>query len=296
MGSVDDILGKAHAASSEGDLAACHAIAAGGLVAHPDDPRLLALAGRAALDLGAADAVDLLRRLVAVVPDDAGAWRDLGLAELDAGDGAAAVEALRAALARDPDDASAQVSLGHVLYAMGDVEGAAALLARAAAEDPDDPAPLRNLLEMYRMAGRTREALETAQALAERAPDDVIALIDLGELHLDLGDHDAAAAAYQRMRRAEADTDHVTYAYHGLIEVELRREGWRRALDLAIAATALDRHQLTTDLLALVTAKLFGEGDRPAPPRAEVERQLAAQRARHRRVHEEALVSERVTS
>jgi hypothetical protein len=41
-----------------------------------------------------------------------------------------------------------------------------------------------------------------------------------------------------------------------------------------------------------VTAKLFGEGDRPAPPEDELQARLAAERAAHRRMHAEALVSE----
>lgn len=292
--SVENILQRAEAAYAAGDAASCHALGTEGLAQAPDHPRLLALTGRAALDLGQSSAVDLLQRLVAVVPDDASAWRDLGMAQVNEGDLRAAEASLRQALESAPGDRDTRVSLGHVAFALGDVDAAAGLLREAAAEDPTDSDLLRSLLEMYRMSGRRREALEAAEALAAQAPRDVIALLDLGELHLDLGDHDAAVEAYQRMRAIDEEPGHSTFAYHALIEVELRRERWRRALDLAIGATASDRHQLTTDLLAYATAKLFGEADRPAPPRAELDRQLAERRAEHRRIHEEALVAERV--
>jgi flagellar basal-body rod protein FlgG len=68
-------------------------------------------------------------------------------------------------------------------------------------------------------------------------------------------------------------------------------EQTHRALDLAIAATEVDRHQLTTDLLAFVTARLFGPGHRPSPEWADLQHELAQQRAEHRRRHVEALVS-----
>ena len=58
------------------------------------------------------------------------------------------------------------------------------------------------------------------------------------------------------------------YAFHGLIEVELRREDWRRALDLAVDATRVDRAGRTTDILAYVVAQVFGQADRRGCPSA----------------------------
>jgi tetratricopeptide (TPR) repeat protein len=252
-------------------------------------------AARSAYERGdAAGSIALLERHLTTQPDDAGAWRELALLHMEEGDLRASERSFREALRREPQDRASQLDLGHVLFALGEVGEATALLTRVAEALPDDPRPLRNLLEMYRMAGNARAALGTAEALAERAPDDVMALLDLGELNLEVGDLEAAAAAYQRLREVDDDPDHVVYAFHGLIEVELRRERWRRALDLAIAATAADRHPLTTDLLAFVTAKLFGESDRPAPPAERLHEQLAQRRALHRRAHEEALVTAEV--
>ncbi len=258
--SMDNLLERAQAAYAAGDAASSLALSTEALAGAPEDPELLRVAGRAALDLGDPSAVALLQRLVEAAPEDASAWRDLGLAQLSEGDLAGAESALLQALERAPDDRDARVGLGHV----------------------------------YRMTGRPQLALESARQLVEQDPNDVLALLDLGELHLEVGDHDGAAEAFKRLRAVDSETGHASFAYHAQIEVELRRERWRSALDLAIAATSSDRHQLTTDLLAYVTAKLFGEADRPAPPRSVLDSQLAERRAEHRRIHEEALVAERV--
>jgi hypothetical protein len=52
----------------------------------------------------------------------------------------------------------------------------------------------------------------------------------------------------------------------------------------------VDRLGRTTDVLAFIVAQVFGEGDRPAPAREDVDQALAASREEHRRLHEEALV------
>ena len=86
--------------------------------------------------------------------------------------------------------------------------------------------------------------------------------------------------ACRRARGADDDPEHEVYLLHALIEIETRRERWRRALDLAVEATRVDRLGRTTDVLAFVVAQVFGEPDRPAPPAEEVERALAASRRR----------------
>ncbi len=65
--------------------------------------------------------------------------------------------------------------------------------------------------------------------------------LELADLALDVGRLDEAASAFQRLRSVDDDPSHEVYAFHGLIEVEIRRENWRRALDLAVDATRVDR-------------------------------------------------------
>jgi Flp pilus assembly protein TadD len=288
---VDDLAQRAGDAFDSADYQASYLLALDGLRDDPEHAGLLGLAGRAAMELGLDDAASYLGRLVAQVPHDASAWRDLAMALLGSADTDGAEQALRTALRLDPGESVARVGLGHIAFLGGAVEEADRLLWEAARLAPHDIAPLRSLVEMHRLQGRPQAALEAASELARRAPEDVAARLDLADLHLALGNTAESLAEYRRLR--ELDSEHAGYLVHGMIEAEIQRERWRRALDLAITATALDRHRLTTDVLALVSARLFGEGDRPPPRLADVEARLREQREIHRRLHAEALASGR---
>ena len=124
-----------------------------------------------------------------------------------------------------------------------------------------------------------------ALRVEERSPADPIASLDVAELCLALGRFDEAAAAFTRLRSIDDEPEHEVYAYHGLIEVEILRGRMRRALDLTVDATKVDRLGRTTDVLAFVVAQVFGERDRPSLPRPEVEALLASSRTEHRRLH-----------
>ena len=259
-----------------------------GLNGRGDHPDLLAVAGRAALELGLGDAAAFyLGRLVELTPADAAAWRDLGAARLSSADPAGAEQALRRAAQLDPAEPGTRVSLGHLAYLGGAVDEAERQLAEAARLAPGDATALRSLIEMCRLEGRAQAAIAAAQELIRRAPDDIAATISLAELNLSVGNYNQSLTSYRRLWELDAESDHAGHIIHGMIEVEIHRERWRRALDQAIIATALDRHRLTTDLLAFVTAQLFGPAEHPAPPRAEIESRLQARRAEHRRLHAE---------
>lgn len=269
---------------------ACREHALRGLTEHPDDPELLQLAGRASLDLAHDDAVGYLRRLTEVRPDDGNAWRDLGVGLLGVGAAQEAADALDRAVTLVPDDQVARVNLAHVAYAMGDRERAVGLLTEAAQTAPDGLTARRSLLEIHRAAGDLRAALEVAQDIADRRPDDVLAMLDVAHLQLELGDAEAANAGFGRLREHDDEPGHGIFALHGMIEAEARAGRWRRALDRAIEATSLDRHPLTTHLLATAAARLFGESeDRTAPPWEELLQVLAEERSEHRQLHQEAI-------
>ena len=207
-------------------------------------------------------------------------------ASLEEGELERARDAFRRALELHPDDASALVDLGHLSFASGDTEEALACFRRAVEKEPQNAEALRALIDLNRRQGRSDEAIEAARSLAEARPEDPLAAIDVADLSLELGALDEAEAAFRRLREFDDDPDHeVPYAHHGLIEIEIRRERWRRALDLAVDATRLDRLGRTTNVLAFAVAQVFGEADRPAPTRVEVESALAASRAEHRRLH-----------
>jgi Flp pilus assembly protein TadD len=289
---VDELTQRAGDAFASGDFAAGYELARQALTESPDDPMVVAIAGRSALELGLDDAVAYLGSLVELTPDDATAWRDFGMALFNSADLAGAERALRTAVRLDPQDRLARINLGHVAYLDGAVEEATLQLWQTAELAPEDEEALRSLVEMNRLEGRTRAALEAAKELLRRAPDDVLAAMDIAELSMLLGDGDEALRAYRALREVDTELGHAGYLYHGMIEVEIRRERWRSALDLTITATALDRRRLTTDLLAYVSAQLFGAGSRAVPDRADLERRLAERRTDHRRLHADALLLE----
>lgn len=210
-------------------------------------------------------------------------------ASLEEGDLERAREALLRAVEQDPGDSSALVDLGYLALGAGDADEAAGLFRQALEREPGNLDALRALATIHGRAGRGDDALQAASAVAEAQPQDPVAAIEVSDLALELGRLDEAEAAFRRLRSIDDDPEHEVYAYHGLIEVELRRERWRRALDLAVDATRVDRLGRTTDILAYVVSQVFGKGDRPAPERSEVEEALARSRGEHRRLHLESL-------
>jgi tetratricopeptide (TPR) repeat protein len=210
-------------------------------------------------------------------------------ARLEEGDLERAREALQRALEADPNDSSALVDLGYLALGAGNADEAAGLFRQALEREPGNIDALRAIATIHGRSGRAEDAFEAASAVADAQAEDPLAVLELAELALDLGRLDEASAAFQRLRSVDDDPSHEVYAFHGLIEVELHRESWRRALDLAVDATRVDRAGRTTDILAYVVAQVFGHApDRPVPERAEVEAALGRSRAEHRRLHLEA--------
>jgi tetratricopeptide (TPR) repeat protein len=209
-------------------------------------------------------------------------------ASLEEGNLERAREALQRAIEQDPNDSSAIVDLGYLALGAGDTEEAAGLFRQALERDSGNLDALRALSTIHGRAGRAEDAYEAANAVAEAQPQDALAAIEVADLALDVGRLDEAEAAFRRLRSIDDDPAHEVFAFHGLIEVELRRERWRPALDLAVDATRVDRLGRTTDVLAYVVSQVFGEADRPVPARAEVEESLARSRDEHRRLHLEA--------
>ena len=282
----EEALSRARASFEAGEYHRSAAIAAEGLVGDPDDAELLRVAGASTLALDSGDASPYFSRLVAVAPDDVAAWRDLGSALLAEGRGEDAAAAFRRALELAPDDPQTLVDLGH---ATGRPDEALGYLARAHERDPGNVDVLRAQLAAERRAGRPGAALAAAAEVLERRPEDVMAALDVAELSLACDRLDDAAAAYRRLRTFDAEPGHAVYVHHGLVAVEIRREGWRRALDEAIAAARVDCHRRTTDLVTYVAAQLFGAGETPPPTAQEVEEILAESSAEHRMLHVEPL-------
>jgi len=218
-------------------------------------------------------------------PDSAAAWHALGTALVRAGRTGEAARAFEAALEREPAHLPALINLGHALYGLGRADEAIACLVRASALEPGNPEALRGLAEMLRRTGQLQAAIDAAEEQSRLHPQDVLAALDLAEMQLALDRLDDAARTFDRVGRVDLRARHGVYAYHGMIEVEIRRRNWRRALELAIAATRIDRGDLTTRALAFVASRLFGAGPLPVPSEEEILDALAEARAEHRRGH-----------
>jgi tetratricopeptide (TPR) repeat protein len=287
---MSDRAAEAEAALAAGQLMKARTLAVEGLVDEPDDPRLLRVAGRASLELELDEAPRHLRALVRVAPQDAEAWRDLAFAEIESGGLPEAADAFAKVLAIQPDDVGVMVHLAHARNMLGQVDEALALLNEAAGLAPERTDVLRSLVDMARRAGQVQAALEGARRLYEAEPKNTLAALDVAELLLADGQWRLAAGAFSRLRGIDTEEGHEAVACHGQAEALVKAEAWRQALDVTIDATRVDRHQLTTDLLAYIASKLFGEADREARPWDEIAAALADERAEHRRAHEEAAV------
>ncbi len=105
------------------------------------------------------DAIGYSRAAVAVRPDNAAAWNNLGSQLTDNGFPEDGIACFRKALQIDPKHQYARLNLGRTLLSLKRAAEAEPELMAAAAGDPNDPFPLLLLEEMYRKAGRTKDLL-----------------------------------------------------------------------------------------------------------------------------------------
>ena len=265
-GAADD----ARAQLDAGDFARARETATAGLTSAPDDPDLLRVAGLAGLELEADDAVDQLRRVTELRPDDAQAWHALGDALATEGRSDEATEAFRRALELDPDDEVAMTHLGHTAFQTGQGDEGVKLLEQAAGRISGNSTAAISLVEMYRSLGQPEEALAQAVKVFEADPDDRLYALDVAELSLQTGRLDEAAAAFDRLREIVDSEEEEVCALHGMILVELERGDAARALELAREALGIDAVGRTTGVVAHL------EVETGADPAAEEPRDASA--------------------
>jgi tetratricopeptide (TPR) repeat protein len=286
----EQVLQAARASFEAGEFSEAREAALSALAERPDDPVALRLAGAAGIETGDANALGYLEKATAITPDDADAWLELGEALALTGRLEDASDAFRRAAELRPDDARPLVDLGHAAFGAGRGDEAVSYLEQAVQREPGNAEALRALADIHRRSGRLEQALAAGEELVKASPGDILAALRVADVALALGRLGEAKSAFQHVRSRDDDPEHDVYAFHGLIEVELQGGRLRRALDLAVDATRVDRLGRTTDVLAYIVAQVFGEADRPAPSREEVDQELAASREEHRRLHEEAHV------
>ena len=111
-----------------------------------------------------------------------GAWNDLGFAYLQLGEVENAVNALRRAVALDPRLPTARVNLGTALLSEGDLAAAAAQFEAALRTDPRNVPALGNLGVVRAQQGRTGEARDLFTRLLQVTPNDARARAALRSL------------------------------------------------------------------------------------------------------------------
>jgi Flp pilus assembly protein TadD len=293
-------LDQARSHFQAGAFGKAHDAAVGGLADAPEDVELLSLAGRAGVEVGADDAVDQLRKVAELQPDSAEAWHDLGDALATEGRDDEATEAFKRALELNPEDELALTHLGHNAFTTGKSDDAVSYLTQAADRSESQMSTaVISLVEMYRSLGQADLALEAAKKILDAGPDDVATILDVAELSLELGNHDEALRAFERLREIDEVDQHEVYVLHGMIQVELARDDAARALELARDAKAIDTVGRTTGVFAYLEHEAGSGGvDLPrdmsaatisaleAPPsRAEVDAALAESLREHHLSH-----------
>ena len=180
----------------------------------PDDTNALHLLGLASLQRGnAARAIQLIGRVVALLPGFASAHGNLGNAYRAARRPHEARASYRRAIALQPDFAFAHTNLGLLLYEQGDPAAALPSCQRAIELDPRNPAMLTNLANVYRALGQLENAEATARRAGVLQPGNADFHANLGNLLVDLRRLEDAASCF---RRAIEIQPGLTRAHYGL--------------------------------------------------------------------------------
>jgi Flp pilus assembly protein TadD len=291
--SVDGAAQRAEAHLQAGEYRESREAATAGLAGAPEDVELLLLAGRAGVELDADDATEQLRRACELAPERADAWHYLGEALAAEGQMDEANDAFRRAVELDPADQVALSHLGHTSAATGREEEAVGFLSQAAQSMSGASNAAISLVDMYRTLGQYEEALAQARRIAEAEPDDIVATLDVAELSLAVGQFDEALAAFRRLRELDDVAGHEAYPLHGMIKVEIQREQWLGALELAREASISDLQGRRVNVIAFLQTQA-GEPGEQAPSGEEVDDALTASLSQYRRMHadDRRLVSE----
>jgi len=163
-----------------------------------------------------AKAASDLERAVALKPDFAEAWSDLGEARKNLSDDNGALAAYRRAVELSPDDAIAQTRLGSRLADTGKAHEAVSHLEEAARLDPKNQSALNALQRALRQDGQVERADDVKKQLAEllierdQGDQNLVAAIALNNRGAELEKNGDVRGALEKYRAAaKLQPEHV---------------------------------------------------------------------------------------
>lgn len=156
------------------------------------------------------------------------AYAEMGDGHANKGEALRAIECYRSSLSLDPNCAAAWFGMGNVFFQLNVLESAATCYQKAASLQPTAAGPQYSLGRVLDLQGQHREALRYLVRACELHPSNPDFWINLGNVHMHLGNSEGALDCYDRSltlddRQVDA---HVNRAMILLDRGDFR-EGWR---------------------------------------------------------------------
>lgn len=134
-----------------------------------------------------ATAVNLMRKVTSISPQNAAAWNGLGRALLSMNELDAAAQAFNTSIEKDPGNRDAYNNLGLVYWRQKKFSEAAAQFRKQIVINPDDHYAHRNLGMMLRDQEQCSQAMPELEKALSLTPNHADTLLAKGECDLDLG-------------------------------------------------------------------------------------------------------------
>ena len=131
-------------------------------------------------------------------PEDAGAYKNLGITHTRRGDYERAITAYEIAIERNPEDAKAYFNLGYNYGERGDYEKAITAYEKAIELNPEDAEAYFNLGYNYGERGDYEKAIMAYEKAIELNPEYANAYYNLGYIYSERGDYEKAITAYEK--------------------------------------------------------------------------------------------------
>ncbi|MBK8850163.1 MAG: tetratricopeptide repeat protein [Saprospiraceae bacterium] len=160
---------------------------------------LLKLRARAFRETGYFDrAINDLKYLIELIPDDGQVWIDLGEVYKNLAQYTRAVEIIQRALEINPHNTLALLSLADLFSRLKDYQRAIELYQRVLMIYPDNIVAYVGLGNLYRQQKDYERAIELFQRALMIKPDNIVAYMELGNLYRQRKDYERAIELFQR--------------------------------------------------------------------------------------------------